>query len=159
MNNKQIEPDRDSLLHHATEFAKAQEWKNVQYSAELEGIRVPLSGQNGTYTVLVRAYNDMSILSSTTYSPFNVPASRRKEIAELLCRLNWNSIAGCMEMNFSSGELTCRTEVDFEGGTPTQTMIGNLIHVSFMRMDTAFPMIMEVIYGNRTAAEFFENDA
>lgn len=156
INRRTLEPKSESLLYPAFEYMQSRKWNNIHYNSELEVLSVPLSGQHGNFTVLVRAYSAMGILSSTTLLPFNVPAPHRKEIAELLCRLNWQSFLGCMEMDFRDGELACRTEVDFEGGTPTPTMIGNLIQASFVRLDKAFPMIMEVIYGNRSAEELFE---
>lgn len=143
-------PRPGSLLFPVVQHVTENGWTNVRYYPEFERLVAPLSGNHGRYITTVHANNESGLLSVTTAAPVKIPEDRRRDVAELLCRLNWNSWVGCLEMDFSDGEVVCRTEVDFEGGVPTPTMVSNLIGASMWRLDRSTPTVMAVAFGNRT---------
>lgn len=76
-----------------------------------------------------------------------------QQMAEFLCRANYNLMNGCFELDFRDGEIRFRSFIDCEELRPSAEVIKNSIYctaVTFKRYATG---ILDVIFSNCTAKE------
>lgn len=108
-------------------------------------------GEHAKYNVFVDCNEKTEVVSAFAYAPFEVPESRREEVAELFVRLNRKILLGNFDLDMNDGEIRFRSGMDVEGGELTQTMIENLIRVCIWSWEKHYETIMEVAFGDTPA--------
>lgn len=136
----------EPLLPIVTAALVERGWRYEQLSPESVHARVrhPL----GAYDVHVTVYDPLRILCCLCVIPACVPAGRRREVAELLNRINWESMLGCMEMDMSDGEVRYRSSVDVEDGRLSTTMVHQMLSAGHHVLDRHYVAVMRVAFGD-----------
>ena len=106
-----------------------------------------MSGDNGKWRMYLVTQENKDVIMIQSKLSTNVPDDRKRDIAELLTRINYLLTVGNYEMDFSDGELQLRTSADFEGGKNIESMIKAMFVRNVMTFDRFLPAIMKVIYG------------
>lgn len=116
------------------------------------------AGEHCRLDMVFDADPDKDIAMCFVYFPFLVPASKRLEMTELVCRLN-PRVIGCYE--FDPDELTFRyrVSVDIEGGELVPRMIENMRDSAVAVCNRDFPAIMRLLHGGFTPKEACETEA
>lgn len=116
-------------------------------------IQSTLTGNNGTYQVVIDVKEQSSILIVYVMLPCKVPPNKRLDIAEFITRANYGIMIGNFELDFLDGECRYKGSLDFSGGVLVGSMIEQLIGKSAYTMNRYFPGIMNIIYGNVNAKD------
>jgi hypothetical protein len=147
-----ITANNRSIFSSLTRFFSEDDWKFRQ----IEGkpvIELGYQGENASYKCLAIAYEDSKTILFTSGVENKVPAAKRQAIAEYLTRANYGLNVGNFEMDFSDGEVRCRTSISVGDGQLTSEMVRCIVHVNLGLIDRYFPGIMAVIYTGTSPAD------
>ncbi len=124
-----------------------------QVAEDKQKIRFGVLLEDQKVDALIVVSEERDFIMCLTVLPVLIPESKRLVIAELLCRANYGLNYGNFEMDFSDGELRCRTTIN------TDTLeivplrqIHILLHSNIHLMGRYIPAIMAVTYGGLSAA-------
>lgn len=106
-----------------------------------------VTGERSRYGVTVLTSEQFQVVTGLCFFPTKVPEKRRKRVAVLLNRLNWDLTVGCVEMDESDGEMRCRTSIDAEGGELVEKMVGNVIDSLVGTAERVHDEIMAAAFG------------
>jgi hypothetical protein len=144
-----------TIVELVKEYFKTQKW---QYS-QVEGKDVfilGINGDNGKFQCIVDISTDINLFSFYSICGFDAPENKRKEVAELLTRLNYAEAFGNFEMDFEDGEISYRTSMYYQFFEPTVPLIENMIMANIVSMDDSLPSIIGVIFQNLTPLDAFK---
>ena len=79
-----------------------------------------------------------------------------QQMAEFLCRANYNLMNGCFELDFRDGEIRFRSFIDCDELRPSIEVIYNSIYCTAMTLKRYAPGIWDIIFSNCTAKEAIE---
>ncbi|MCS6897925.1 MAG: YbjN domain-containing protein [Nitrospira sp.] len=122
----------------------------------LEGetiIRFQFKGRSGRVLCYGEVDEPKCWLTFYSYLPVNTPEAKMAQMAEFISRANRGLRIGNFELDYDDGEIRYKTSIDVEGGELTPKMIDNLLRANLTAMDRYFPGFMELIYGEKPAAE------
>ena len=68
-------------------------------------------------------------------------------MAEFITRANFGMSMATLEMDFSDGEVRCRSEIAYDGGELTYSQLRSLLYCSAVTMTTMIPVIVKVTAG------------
>lgn len=88
--------------------------------------------------------------------PFTVDG-KLPEIAELLHRINWNTINGCFALDYDDAEIVFQTGISFVDLELTKELFENLLMTSIITADGNAKMIMALLSSNVTPQQVYEN--
>ena len=74
-------------------------------------------------------------------------------MADFICRANYGLKNGNCELDMRDGEIRYKSSVDCEGIMPTTDIVRNSIHCPGVMFDQYGEGIVDIIFGNATAAE------
>jgi hypothetical protein len=66
-------------------------------------------------------------------------------VAEFIARANDGAYIGSFELSYGSGEVRCRSGIDFEGVALSERLIRNTIYPAVRLMDAYLPGLTRVI--------------
>lgn len=95
----------------------------------------------------------VNTLSIYVHMPFQVPATRMTEIAELISRINYNMTLGNYELDFHDGEILFKVSQSFSLHEPHPDEIMILLDCALTMAQTYFPTFGAVLYGGRSVTE------
>ncbi len=78
------------------------------------------------------------------------------KMAEFICRANYGLRDGNFEMDFNDGELRYKCFMNCNGSIPTKNMVGASIHCPAAMFDRYSKGIMQILFGDMSAAEAIE---
>lgn len=87
-----------------------------------------------------------------------VPADRRRAIAELLARVNYDISGITFDLAFSDGEIRIRAFLDALEPAATGARLHRLITVMAARAEQWYPAIMAVAFGDVDPADAYERE-
>ncbi len=85
--------------------------------------------------------------------PTNVPSAKRREMAELITRINYSLFLGNFELDFEDGEIRFKTSIIYESIELTQTIIDNIITSNLFAMDKNIAIITTFAFGGLSIKE------
>ena len=88
----------------------------------------------------------------TSSFPVNVPADRRRAVADLLARLTWGLLIGNWEMDPFDGEVRYRTSVPARSCEFTPDLARDLVYTNFGTFGGGWHTLLAVITRAATAA-------
>lgn len=88
--------------------------------------------------------------------PLNTGEAERKEMCELLNRINYTLMFGCFEMDTRDGEVRFRNSVDCDNCYPSREVIIHNLYRSIATIRDYGDAIIQVQMGFGTAQEAFE---
>ncbi|EFO78916.1 hypothetical protein OSCT_3211 [Oscillochloris trichoides DG-6] len=102
-------------------------------------------GENGNLTCLAELRTEAQQLICYALAPLVVPPAMLATVAEFLTRANYGTYIGNFELDYRSGEVRCKSSIDFEGEILTERLIRNTIYPAVRLMDTYLPGLVRVI--------------
>ena len=76
-----------------------------------------------------------------------------QQMAEFLCRANYNLMNGCFELDFRDGEIQFRSYIDCEKLTPSTEVIENSIYCTAVMFKRYAPGILDIIFSYSNAED------
>lgn len=96
------------------------------------------------------------IQCSAGYLDFEVPTDRRREICELINRLNFVGMLSIATMNMEDGRIAWNAFLPFEENRCESSQFRIILLQTLVSADVSFPMFMEVLRNGRTPKEVVE---
>ena len=115
--------------------------------------RVYFSGQNGEQRCYAQIRIDLEQFLFYSVAPVKAPEEKRAAMAEFITRANYGLRIGNFEMDYRDGEIRYKSSLDFEDEDLSPALIKNAIYPAVRTMDFYLPGIMQVLYGDESAAE------
>lgn len=110
-------------------------------------------GKHGAYECHVLASEAAQQLVAYCVYAFRVPEARRAAVAEAAMRANCETWFGSFALDFTDGELHCRTALDVEGGALSTTMVDNMVNLAFRMCERHHEGFMRAMWGGVAAGE------
>ncbi|HEY8505954.1 MAG TPA: YbjN domain-containing protein [Gemmataceae bacterium] len=137
------------------DYMEEEEWRYEILEGETV-LRFNVKTHSGRLLCYGEAQEDKDWLLFYSYLPVNVPEEKMPQAAEFVARANRGMRIGNFELDVEDGEVRYKTSIDVEGGELTPKMIDNLLHANLSTMDRYFNGFMELIYGDKSAAELID---
>lgn len=137
-------PGGRSALATLATFLAADGWR-PQRIAGRRAFAMSYRGASGGFTCVAELRSEARQLICYAVAPVAAPPARLAAVAEFITRANYGAYIGCFELSYSSGEVRCRSSVDFEGETLSEALIRNTIYPAARLMDTYLPGLTRVI--------------
>lgn len=83
-------------------------------------------------------------------APFEVPDGTRKDMAELITRLNFGIVVGNLEMDFADGECRFKSSFDSGGEPVPPRLLHNFVDGNLANMDRYLPSLQGLVDGSLT---------
>lgn len=132
------------LLVALTQFFEQEQWLFTPIPNQ-PILYLKCQGQNGQWECfsIVQEESDRILFYSVVEQ--KVPENKYPPMAELIGRINSGLPVGNFELNFSNGEVRCKTSLETPGSFPTLTLLNRLAYHNIGLMDNYIPAIIRVI--------------
>lgn len=114
------------------------------------------SGRTGHYVTQVFVDEEDRFLAAHTTCPFDVPKTKQVHVLELVARINWRLEVGNFDIDLKDGQIICRLSMRVGDIELDDETVSYIIFGSVFRMDSFFPAIAAVVYGNVCPEEALE---
>lgn len=104
-----------------------------------------LNTTNGKFHCIVDVDEVNHNLIFFSVFPVNVPENLRREMAELIIRVNYMLFWGSFEMDFDDGEVRLKTSIIYEDIMLTDKVLEHIIKGNIAIMDKRFELLNEFI--------------
>lgn len=115
--------------------------------------RAYYNGKNGEIRCYASVRVDLEQFIFYAITTIRAPEPMRPAVAEYLTRANYGLRIGNFELDFSDGEVRCKSSLDFEGETLSDSLIKHAIYPAVHLMDDYLPGLMKVAFGGVSPAE------
>ena len=130
------------------------EWR-YQVDPESSIIHAGVGGKNTSFHLAFICEQEKQVFQVVAQTQLHVPEAFRNEMAVLLVKMNYCLLLGSIKMDMKDGELRYEVAIDVEDGVLTPTMVKRCTLTACYSFDKAFPHLMSLIYGGKTADEAF----
>lgn len=110
-------------------------------------------GKYGNFTCLAELHAEAQQLICYAIAPIVAPTHSITAVAEFITRANYGAYIGNFELCYTSGEVRCKSSIDFEGELLSERLIRNTIYPAVRLMDTYLPGLIRVITHNASPHE------
>lgn len=110
----------------------------------LVGLRIALPGENGLFSGVILPDEGAREVAVFALAPFSVPEAGRRDVAELLVRINFDLDLGRFDMDFSDGEIRFLTAIDVTASTLSPQQVHVMLMTCLTALDAHLPTIVEV---------------
>lgn len=141
----------NAATERMTEVLEARGWK-FKVDEESDLISTGYNGDNGQWRIRTGGLRDIAVII-LSFFPVRCPAAKRPACAELFTRINFGLPALCFEMDFTDGEIVCKTSVPYDQELPSVELLTKLFGLNLSFMDDYLPVIMQVIYADISPAK------
>lgn len=107
------------------------------------------------YKGYVEVYEERAAVEVYLYAPVGVPGRRRKEVAELLARINYGLSVGQIGLNFESGKIRYKGTIEVKDGALSVAMVNIMVDRGMSILDNFLPAVNAVAYTNDSPADAF----
>lgn len=140
------------LLEEVVEFFQQGDWDFLQVEGE-SSLAIQFQGDNGSWLCHAKVREAQKQFIFYSICPVNAPEEKRLAVAEFLIRANYDLSIGKFELDFTDGEIRCKTNVDLEERQLDSPLIGRLVYINLALMDSYLPGIESVIYKDVSAVD------
>ena len=130
-------------LNHTYKWSYYKEEKNDHSMCTLSIPHQRIEGRNKEFSLII-ACRESDICVFGVY-PRIVPDLKRRDIAELLSKINFDKWFGNAELDFSDGELRSRYTVDFRDSFLSPQMIRDAITITadwMVELDNVYSAVL-----------------
>jgi hypothetical protein len=143
------------ICNRIVHFLDTDDWK-YSLDREKEIIKSGLSiNSKMKHVDIVFDLRDDKYLVYFTY-PLNCDEDERGEMRDLLNRINYGIMFGCLEMDDRDGEIRFRYPVDCDGQLPSQQIIRHSIYRPAATLNKYGDAIVAVLMGFATGKEAYD---
>lgn len=136
-------------------FLTVDGWR-PQRIAGRRAFAMTYGGASGSFTCLTELRSEAQQLLCYAIAPIVAPAARMPAVAEFITRANYGAYIGNFELSYGSGEVRCKSSIDFEGEALTDHLIRNTLYPAARLMDTYLPGLVQVINHSLAPREAIE---
>jgi hypothetical protein len=140
------------LFSALIDYMEEEDWKYEILEGETI-IRFHFKGSAGRLLCYGEVDEEKCWLIFYSYMPVNAPPEKMAQAAEFVTRANRGMRIGNFELDFDDGEIRYKTSIDVEGGELSSKMIDNLLRANLSTINRYFAGLMELIYGDKPAAD------
>jgi hypothetical protein len=134
---------RNALSTLAT-FLAVDGWR-PQRIAGRRAFALTYDGASGSFACVAELRSEAKQLLCYAIAPLVAPPARLPAVAEFITRANDGAYIGNFELSYTSGEVRCKSSIDFEGEALSERLIRNTIYPAARLMDTYLPGLTQVI--------------
>lgn len=118
---------------------------------EYNALSAEIVGDHETFRIRVVFKPDKELVSLYVYYPITVPEAKRKEVCEVITRVNYGMLYCWCEMDMRDGELRFRSFMPIDTAPFFPEQLKTIFHTGVTSADKYFPVFMWVIHGGKTA--------
>jgi hypothetical protein len=133
-----------SALAILATFLTGDGW-HPQRIAGRRAFAMTYAGASGSFACIAELRVEAQQLICYAVAPLAAPAARFPAVAEFITRANAGTYIGNFELSYSSGEVRCKSSIDFEGEALSERLIRNTMYPAVRLMDTYLPGLTRVI--------------
>ncbi len=142
------------MFQEIINFIKQKEWAYTEIKGKTIAI-FGISGENGKFQCVADVREDEKRFIFLTICSANVPENKKRNICELLTRLNFGNFLGNFEMDYQDGEVRYKTSIYWGDKGLDVEVIEMLFMTNIITMDNSLPGIMNIIYSDSTPLEAY----
>jgi hypothetical protein len=143
---------RKPLIADVVEFFQQENWNFLQVEGETT-LSLQFQGDNGQWLCQVKVREAEKQFVFYSICPINASQEKRLAVTEFLIRANYNLSIGKFELDFTDGEIRCKTSVDLEERQLDSPLLKRLVYINLALMDSYLPGIESVIYKDVSAVD------
>jgi hypothetical protein len=151
----------NKFIELCADFLNRDDWNFSRFETDavngLGYLMAKYSGDNCRMDVVFDANPEKDLMMVFVYMSVMVPESKRRDMAELVCRINHNLSIGGFELDMDDGDLRYMVAMDVEGGELVPTMVQNMRDSSISTCDRYYPALMSLIYGDKSPKDAIES--
>ena len=141
------------MFRNILSYFDSQDWKyHVPEPTETVAL-LGIGTESGKYHCIADVNEDLYRFIFFSVCPTNVPSKKRREMAELIARINYNLFLGNFELDFEDGEIRFKTSIIYESVELTPTIIEHLITSNLIAMDKNIAVITTFAFGGLSIKE------
>ncbi len=135
----------EPIMQKVLNYLKKDDW-NFQRIEGKPALGMSISGENGSYALVILANEENRHLIVYSVSDTKVSYSKRKAVSEYLTRANYGLSIGNFEFDLDDGEFRYKTSINVGNSVEclSNNMIRNLMVNNIWTMDRYFPGIMQI---------------
>jgi hypothetical protein len=137
-------PAGPSALATLATFLTADGWR-PQRLPERRAFTMTYAGASGSFPCVAELRAEAQQLICYAVAPLSAPPDRLPAVAEFIARANDGAYIGSFELSYRSGEVRCRSSIDFEGEALSERLIRNTLYPAVRLMDAYLPGLARVI--------------
>jgi len=107
------------------------------------------------YSGYVEVYEERFAVEVYLYAPVSVPERKRKDVAELLARINFGMLAGQISLNFDSGKIRYKGTLEVKDGALSVAMVNIMVDRGMSILDHFLPAVLDVAHANTSPEDAF----
>jgi hypothetical protein len=111
------------------------------------------AGDNAEIFVYVHVPAALDVLVVYGACPFTIPDDTLAAAEELVTRLNYGMLVGCLELSLEDGDLRFKSSLDFRGTGLTHEMFRNVLLPAAWSMDRYVPVLRRLVVEQKSALE------
>ncbi len=143
---------RKPLIEDVLEFFQQENWDFLQVEEE-STLSLQFQGDNGRWRCHAKVREAEKQFIFYSICPINASQEKRLAVAEFLIRANYDLSIGKFELDFTDGEIRCKTSVDLEERQLDSPLLKRLVYINLALMDSYLPGIESVIYKEVSAVD------
>ena len=145
----------NSLTTAVQSFLEREEigFEHTEYAGVFS---VGFIGEYGHFEASITIDEDKGTVRVWTLAPLVVPRGKRLQAAELLTRINQCLAIGILELDMDDGAVACRTSIILDESDLHHDIMKHLLHANWYAIDTFFPAINAVVFGNMLPKQAFD---
>ena len=115
--------------------------------------KIYFDGNEASFNSLIYIDEDERKVSVRSLSPIYVPHAKKRDVGELLVRMNLGLLLGKFSLDMEDRTILFKTGLVFSQMQREQKLLIELITYNLIASDYCFPVIASVIYGNVSPKE------
>ena len=143
---------RRPLLEDVVEFFQQENWDFFKVKGE-PTLVLHFQGDNGRWFCYAKVKEADKQFIFYSICTINASQEKRLAVAEFLIRANYDLNIGKFELDFTEGEIRCKTSIDLEERQLDLAQLKRLVHINLALMDSYLPGIESVIYKEVSAVD------
>jgi hypothetical protein len=128
---------------------------NVHLVGDGEAITVNMDLKHLRVLIAIGVPEKSRMVQIEAFLPVLVPEGRRPAVLDFLSRANWSMRNGRFVVDLDDGEVRLRQEIEHDDEKAMLSRVDDRILLCCITIDSLFPPLMEVVFGNRCPKEAF----
>lgn len=141
-----------TLFATVTRFFDQRHWRYERMEGQ-SGLRTAFAGRHETWHCMVAVNEAEQQVAFFSMVAAAVVPEHRLAVAEIIARTNFGIGLGSFEIDFSDGEVRCKTCVSVADGELTQALLGNLVRCNTALVERHAARIRRVASGEQTPTQ------
>ncbi|MDB4286135.1 YbjN domain-containing protein [bacterium] len=145
------------LLSDVTSFFEKENWLYSLVDPNPipgeTGILTSFKGKHGHYSCFGLVIEKDQRFAFYATCPTTIPEEKLPAVAEFLHRANFDMVIGNFELGYEPLEIRFKASIDVEGNALTHELIKGIVYPVVLTMDTYYPYILKLIFGEMTPEE------